>query len=131
MAAFMLYFWILLFLFSLIYLLVSLFNFKGGLKFLNENGGLFFIFLGALVVISIVTNDPVTVAGITIPTELQWFGSLILTGFGSWKFYLNPLKNKVFAMDRELGEVKQGVQHLEINVNTLTTHILSKKSVKN
>jgi len=127
MATFMLYYWLLGVIFFGAYITSWLFKMRSLKHFLDEKGVLIFIVLASLAFISIATNDPVTIAGVTIPTELQWFGSLLLTGFGSWKFYLNPLKNKVFSMDREIGEVKESVKNLETNMTTLTNHILSKK----
>ncbi len=30
-----------------------------------------------------------------------------------WHFYLNPLKTKVYSLDREIGEVKADIKHFE------------------
>ena len=75
---------------------------------------------------AIITKDPVTIAGYTIPQEFQWFGSPLLTAFGVWKFYLNPLKLKVYTMDRELGEVKTALHRLESDVSLLLNRSIKK-----
>ncbi len=92
---------------------------------LDEIGTLFFMVLGSLVILAIATKDPVAVAGIEIPMELQWLGSLFVTGFGTWYYYLNPLKKKVYRMDRELGEVKTGIDSLKESLKNNTQLILN------
>ena len=73
-----------------------------------------------------VTKDPGDV-GLSIPTELQWLGSLLASGFGLWKFYLNPLKEKVYSFDREIGETKAEVHHVRDNTNRIEQDLESIK----
>lgn len=94
-------------------------NWKWLKKFKEEYGILFFIFLFAFLTIAIISKDPINILGITIPMEMQWLGSLLISGFGAWQFYLNPLKKKVYTMDREIGEVKTSVKHIEKSVDIL------------
>lgn len=92
--------------------------------FFDTYGILLVIILGSLLVVAIVTNDPVSIAGLEIPVELQWLGSLIATGFGAWKFYLNPLKNKVQSIDREVGEVKSDVSFIKNDIHLIKERLL-------
>ena len=95
-------------------------------KFLDEFALPVVIVGASFLIIAIVTNDPVNIAGYTIPTELQWLGSLLVTGFGAWKFYLSPLKLKVYQMDREIGEVKTSVHKVESNVSMILNKLMKK-----
>lgn len=77
-------------------------------------GSLFFIAFGIpLVVIAIITKDPATILGITITPEMQWLSSLLIAGFGAWKFYLDPLKKEMKCLNREMGEVKADLSALK------------------
>lgn len=120
-------FWVLFVLFFLLYGSSIVFKIKRLKHFFDNESMPFFIILMAFVIIAIATNDPVEIFGVSIPIELQWLASLVGTGFGAWKFYLHPLKNKVYEMDREVGEIKTSVGKVEIDVNRLTEHIINKK----
>ncbi len=96
-------------------------------KFLDDYALLTFMVGASFLIMALITNDPVTVAGYTMPTELQWLGSLLVTGFGAWKFYLNPLKQKVYTMDREIGEIKMGIEKVEKNVDKLLSNKIEQK----
>ena len=55
-----------------------------------------------------------------ISTELQWLASLLTFGFGSWKFYLNPLKERVIETEKEIKvEIKYMNKTLEEFKNKL------------
>ena len=76
---------------------------------------------------AIITKDPITIAGIELSMESQWIGSLIIFGLGSWKLYFNPLKEKVYSLDREIGEVKSDVSNLKSDVSNLKSDVSSIK----
>lgn len=116
-------FWILFIIFFLIYLVSSFFKIKKLQKKIDEYGILLVMALGSLVIVAIASKDPIVVAGIEVPVELQWFASLFATIFGAWRFYLSPLKRKVYRMDREMGEVKVSVHSLEANVEKRFEHV--------
>ncbi|RLE42681.1 hypothetical protein DRJ48_03035 [Candidatus Woesearchaeota archaeon] len=120
-------FWALLGLFVVIYYASKLFKISKVASFIDEKGELFFILMGSLLIIAIVTNDPITIAGFRFPVELEWLVSLMAVGFGSWRYYLNPLKKKVYEMDREIGEVRTHVLGMKEDVNLIKKKILNSK----
>ncbi|GEM_PF-2376805 len=109
-------FWISAILFWGAYILAGKLNWTKVKQKLDEYGMLFTIWLTSLVIIAIVTKDPLELLGMPIPAEMQWLGSMVLAGFGAWRLYLNPLQLKVYNMDRELGEVKTRVTKLEVDM---------------
>ena len=73
--------------FLIAYVASRIFNWKKIKAYLEDKGILFFIISSAFIVMALLTKDPLTIAGISIPTELQWLGSLLIIGFGVvWKF---------------------------------------------
>ncbi len=72
--------------------------------------GSFLLF--SLAIMAIITKDPVMLGEYFIPAEFQWLGSLGLSYFVAWKYYFNPLKLKVYHMDREIGEIRSQMSHL-------------------
>lgn len=106
-------FWISAGLFWIIFMLSKWLGWKIVRQKLEDYGGLFSIWLLCLAFIAIATKDPINIAGMPLPVDVQWFGTVALGGFSAWRFYLNPLKTKVYEMDRELGEVKTRVNRLE------------------
>lgn len=129
----MLYFtvyWFILIIFFLVFIVSRIKRFKNLRDVVDDVGILVFIFLSSLLVISIATKDPLQFLGIEIPVELEWLVSLLISGFGVWKFYLNPLKKKVYDMDREVGEVKISVDKVEKNVDKLIDYFLNQHKKK-
>ena len=122
-------FWIILITFLILYFLSKFFKIQKLNQVLEKEGALlFFAFLIPILLIAIITNDPIVLGGYEIPTEFQWLGSLFVSFFGTWQFYLKPLKNKVFGLDREIGEVKTTVKKVETDVNRLTDFLINKKT---
>lgn len=100
---------------------------SGRLKlFLENNGALLVIVAAVLIIMAIITKDPVTILGVSIPSELQWLGSLLATAFGMWRFYLNPLKLKVYSMDREVGELKSNISNVKADVRLIKEKLLGR-----
>ena len=116
-------FWILFLIFFLVYLVSFIFKIKELQRRIDEYGVLFVMALGSLVIVAIASKDPIAIAGIEVPVELQWFVSLFVTVFGAWRFFRNPLKKKVYRMDRELGEVRVNINNLDKNVDKLERNI--------
>ncbi|MBI2146968.1 hypothetical protein HYU19_00645 [Candidatus Woesearchaeota archaeon] len=73
----------------------------------------FMVLMIFFLVFALATDDPIDELVTTIPA----FWQFVLTGLGGaftiWKVYLNPLKTKVYGMDREIGEVKTSVGRME------------------
>ena len=116
MAWYLAVFWILCSIFFIVYLSSRWLGFQKIVHHLEEHAGLFFIFMGVLLIMAFITHDPIAILGIELPPQVQWLGSLVIFGLSSWQFYLRPLKLQVYTMDRELGEVKVGVNALDKDV---------------
>ena len=91
---------------------------------MEDKGILVFIIAASLVLMGIITKDPVTVFGINIPTDLQWLGSLLVTGFGAWRFYLNPLKSKVYLLGREVDEIKADITNIKSDIGLIKRKLI-------
>ena len=120
-------FWLFVAVFLIAYVASRIFNWKKIKAYLEDKGILFFIISSAFIVMALLTKDPLTIAGISIPTELQWLGSLLIIGFGVWRFYLNPLKGKVYSMDREVGEIKADVTNIKSDVRLIKERLIGGK----
>ncbi len=117
-------FWSITLIFVFLYALTYIPSFKKYRTRLETIGApITFVLLIPLVIMAIITNDPISLFGIDIPTEVQWIASLLITLFGAWKIYLNPLKTKVYQMDREVGEVKTGLHSLESRMIRLENNV--------
>jgi hypothetical protein len=98
-------FWIILILFILTYYISKFFKISELKNFLDKEGGvLFLVILTPLIFMVIATKDPIAFGNFQIPVELQWLGSLFAAFFGAWKFYLNPLKDKVISLENRFGQ---------------------------
>ena len=120
-------YWVLTILLVVAYLLGLLFNKEKTKDLVEKYAILLILFVGSFLIVAIVTKDPISFGSYEIPTEFQWIGSLFVSFFSVWQFYLKPLKNKLFGLDREIGEVKTSVKKVESDVNRLTDFIINKK----
>lgn len=116
-------FWLLTIIFFIIYFSGIVFKWKLVKSITDEFGILFFMGLASLLIVAIAKGDPLTIAGIIIPTEFQWLGSLFVTWFGAWKFYFNPLKIKVYSMDREIGEVRGEIKGVRGEISSIKSDV--------
>ncbi|MFH0927655.1 MAG: hypothetical protein V1822_03685 [Candidatus Micrarchaeota archaeon] len=116
---YMLLFWVYFCAFLLLYF-YSEYAKNGRSKHLFDRYSYFFLAIFAvLLAMAILTDDPVELFGISVPVEMQWLASLIVFAFLAWHFYLNPLKIKVYGMDKELGEVRASLGHIEKSTERL------------
>ena len=80
-------FWVILISFIIVYYLGEITKNRRLNQVLEKEGALFFIaLLTPLILIAIVTKDPVSFGRFEIPVELQWLGSLFASFFGAWQF---------------------------------------------
>ncbi len=94
-------------------------------------------FLGFLVILqlmffilAIATKDPILPSSWNIDPYWEMTVEGIVASFTIWRTYLNPLKKKVYGMDREIGEIKTSMSNVEHNVDRITDKILNGK-IKN
>lgn len=104
----------------ILFLLLSLFSKYSDNKkisgLLDRYGMLFFIILGSFAVIAIITKDPISFGTIPVPAEVQWLITIIAAGFGAWKYYLNPLKERVIATEKEVSAIKSDIASLKTDI---------------
>ncbi len=83
-------------------------------------------FLGvSFLIVGIITKDPLF-AQFGVPSEYEWVVGMVIAGFLSWRVYFNPLKKKVYAMDRELGEIKTEIRSKFSNIEADLSLIIDK-----
>lgn len=77
-----------------------------------ERYGMLFLIIGIYAfIVAVVTNDPfLTQYG--IPQDLEWFGELIFVGFASWRYYFNPLKERVIGLETTQGSIQTDIKHI-------------------
>ena len=115
-------FWSIAAVFIILYL-ISKFGLKKLQSAIDNYAILVFIILGGLLMFAVATKDPIEVFGLSIPFEMQWIASLLLAGFGAWKWYLAPLKQKVHCLDREMGEVKTSITALDKSMDGIDSRV--------
>jgi hypothetical protein len=92
----------------------------------NRFSGLFgflVVFQAVLFFLALVTNDPVLPASWGIDPWWEWTFEGLVAAFAVWKAYLDPLKRKVYSLDREMGEVKTDITAMKIDINNIKNKI--------
>ena len=56
--------------------------------------------------------------------------TLIVSGFGAWKYYFNPLKERVIETEREVSSIKTDVSSIKSDVHLIKENILNDKKLK-
>jgi len=64
-------------------------------------------------VFALYTDDPIEEIITTIPAFWQFIFTSLGGAFTIWKVYLNPLKEKVYEIDKEVATVKMTVGRVE------------------
>ncbi len=65
-----------------------------------------------------------------MPIEFEWVVGLFLTGLTSWKLYLNPLKERVITIEKEVSSIKTDVRDIKEDVHLIKDKILNGKIKK-
>src|SRR3989338_3821642 len=115
---FMILFWFVILLLILLALLNKLCN--------NRFSGLFgflVVFQAVLFFLALVTNDPVLPTSWGIDPWWEWTFEGLVAAFAVWKAYLDPLKRKVYSLDREMGEVKTEISSMKIDIASINNKI--------
>lgn len=73
----------------------------------------FMVLMIFFLVFALYTDDPIEELLTTIPAFWQFAFTSLGGAFTIWKLYLNPLKEKVYGMDKELGMVKTTLNRFE------------------
>lgn len=118
---FMMLFWFVILLLVLLTLLNKICNnrFSGLL-------GFFVVFQAVLFFLALVTNDPVLPASWGIDPWWEWTLEGLVAAFAVWKAYLDPLKAKVYSLDRETGEIKARILGMEADLSLIKEKILAR-----
>ncbi|MBI5072869.1 hypothetical protein HZA99_03555 [Candidatus Woesearchaeota archaeon] len=90
-------------------------NFSGVIDFLV-------VFQALLLILALLTHDPLfTSLGVEPWWELTV--GVLAGGFALWKAYFDPLKKKVYSLDREMGEVKSDISSMKIDIASIKNKI--------
>ncbi len=54
-------------------------------------------------ILAILVDDPIF-QSVGLPKEYEWLATMIMGGFSLWKFYLDPLKTRVTALEKSMSE---------------------------
>lgn len=116
---FMMLFWVIIMLIVLIVLLNKIWNDR-----FSELLGFLVVFQAVLFFLALVTDDPLLPAswGIDIWWELTL--EAIVAAFAVWKAYLDPLKRKVYSLDREVGEIRSDIAAMKIDISLIKEKIM-------
>ena len=77
----------------------------------------FMILMMFFLVFALYTKDPIDELITTIPVFWQFVITSLGGAFAIWKVYLNPLKLKVFSLDREIGEIKTDCNSIKSDIS--------------
>ncbi len=115
---FMILFWIVIMLLILLAFINKVWN--------NRFSGLFgflVVFQAVLFFLALVTNDPVLPASWGIDPWWEWTFEGLVAAFAVWKAYLDPLKRKVYSLDREMGEVRTEIKSMNLDIISIRNKI--------
>ena len=119
----MIFFWVLMF----INLLIVFTKYKK--KYEKVSIVLFFLAF-AFLIVGIVTKDPIFEA-FGVPPEFEWVVGLFITGFTSWKIYLNPLKERIIGVETNVASLKSDVTSnfslIKSDLDLIKNKLLGKK----
>lgn len=73
----------------------------------------FMVLMMFFLVFALYTDDPIEEIITTIPAFWQFIFTSLGGAFTIWKVYLNPLKEKVYEIDKEVATVKMTVGRVE------------------
>ncbi len=85
----------------------------------------FMVLMIFFLLFALFTDDPIEELLSTIPAFWQFLLTSLAGAFTIWRVYLNPLKSKVYEMDREIGEVKSDVSSIKSDVGMIKENILN------
>lgn len=118
---FMMLFWVVIMLLVLLALVNKVWN--------NRFSGLFgflVVFQAVLFFLALVTNEPVLPASWGVDPWWEWTFEGLVAAFAVWKAYLDPLKAKVYSLDRETGEIKARILGMEADLSLIKEKILAR-----
>ena len=89
--------------------------------------GFFTVLMMFFLVFALYTDDPIESLLTTIPAFWQFVLTSLGGAFTLWQLYLNPLKEKVYAMDKDVSVLKTriddfGVHFTELRSELKNTH---------
>lgn len=119
---FMIIFWVLIAATGVAYLAV-------GKKERYENIPLILLMIAfSFLVVAIATKDPLF-AGLGVPLEFEWVVGVAIVILSSWRFYFNPLKERVIKTENVVSSMKSEINSIKKDT-TLMKEILLGGKVK-
>lgn len=121
----MIIFWIIIIIIGIL-ILVDKFILKGKSMF-SEIINFLVVLQIVFFILAITTNDPLLPPSFGVDPWWELTIEGIIVSFTVWKTYLNPLKRKVYSMDREIGEVKSTVSSIKSDISLIKEKIINGK----
>ncbi len=76
----------------------------------------------SFLVIAIATRDPIF-AQWGVPVEFEWVVGVALALLGSWKIYLNPLKERLLVTEKDIVFLKTTVTYIKSEVEVMKSDL--------
>lgn len=122
MAFFMIAWWVIIG----IIIILSVINYvkkdKKTKKLLDKMLSFLAIFQLLVLIIALLTKDPVFEA-VGLPKEYEWIGGLFVSLFLMWQFYLSPLKERVIETEKDVREIKTDVKNIKEGIDRIEIKI--------
>lgn len=93
---------------------------------LQDKSFLFFMFLGLLVFMAVITKDPIAFGELTLPMEMQWIVALLAFACGAWMHYFNPIKERVMVLEKDMSSIKTNIASIKTDVHLIKETLLSR-----
>lgn len=103
---------------------------KTGKRFLEDVAIFLTLLMMFFFIFALATKDPLERLLTSIPAFWQFLLTALGGAFTIWKVYLNPLKTKVYGMDREIGEIKTDVSFIKDDVHSIKQALFKGKREK-
>lgn len=69
----------------------------------------------SFLIIGIVTKDPLF-SPFGVPVEFEWVVGLFFVGLSAWRFYFNPLKERVIDSEKDISSLKTDVSNIKTDI---------------
>jgi len=109
---FMILWWIILIVLVILVIINHISKDRGTKRGLDYIIGLLAVLQLIFIIVTIGLRDPIFEL-IGLPKEYEWIGGLLLGGFITWQFYLNPLKNRVIEVEKDTREIRTDVRNIK------------------
>lgn len=93
-------------------------------KSFGDISSFFLVLMIFFFILALATGDPIERFLTTIPAFWQFMITALGGSFAIYKVYLNPLKQKVYSIDNEVGNVKTDITTIKENVGWIREELV-------